>query len=218
MGVEKGKSRAVSPVVGVMLMLIVTVILAAVVNSFAGGLAGTQERAPAAAFETTIYKSPAPYLGCQMVEIKYLSGEPLDTSKLKIVFEHEGNVTEVLPDHHRVNYENYGHWYRNMSTPYLYDVKYGYFETFGADHDSYNSTTRDFSDEKYVEFGNYVLYPGQSMAAQLYPSVNTTDPNVDQIEAIIKDWQWVEPGDTITVTIVDLRSNKPIYTEEVVVK
>ena len=213
--------KGVSPVVGVMLMLVVTVILAAVVNSFAGGLAGTQEKAPAAAFETTIYKSPSPYLGCQMVEIKYLSGEPLDTSKLKIVFEHEGNVTEVLPDHHRVNYENpvwgAGTWFRNMSTPYLYDVKYGYFENAGG-HDSYNSTTGDFSDEKYVEFGNYVLYPGQSMVAQLYPTVNTTDPNVDQIEAIISDWQWVEPGDTITVTIVDLRSNKLIYTEEVVVR
>ena len=222
---EVGSGRAVSPVVGVMLMLVVAVVLAAVVNSFAGGLAGTQEKAPAAAFETTIYKSPAPYLGCEMVEIKYLSGEPLDTSKLKIVFEHEGNVTEVLPDHHRVNYENNltslgggSYWYKNMSTPYLYDFKYGGFETLGASHDSYNSTTHDFSDEKYVEFGNYVLYPGQSMVAQLYPTVNTTDPNVDQIEAIISDWQWVEPGDTITITIVDLRSNKPIYTEEVVVK
>ncbi|RLI75687.1 type IV pilin, partial [Archaeoglobales archaeon] len=35
-------SRAVSPVVGVMLMLVVTIVLAAVVSSYAGGLAGTQ--------------------------------------------------------------------------------------------------------------------------------------------------------------------------------
>lgn len=34
------KEDAVSPVVGVMLMLVVTIIIAAVVSGFAGGLAG----------------------------------------------------------------------------------------------------------------------------------------------------------------------------------
>jgi FlaG/FlaF family flagellin (archaellin) len=36
----EGKEDAVSPVVGVMLMLVVTIIIAAVVSGFAGGLAG----------------------------------------------------------------------------------------------------------------------------------------------------------------------------------
>ena len=42
------KDEAVSPVVGVMLMLVVTIIIAAVVSGFAGGLAGSQESAPQA--------------------------------------------------------------------------------------------------------------------------------------------------------------------------
>ena len=37
---EMTKEDAVSPVVGVMLMLVVTIIIAAVVSGFAGGLAG----------------------------------------------------------------------------------------------------------------------------------------------------------------------------------
>lgn len=40
------KDDGVSPVVGVMLMLVVTIIIAAVVSAFAGGLAGSQEKAP----------------------------------------------------------------------------------------------------------------------------------------------------------------------------
>jgi FlaG/FlaF family flagellin (archaellin) len=38
--------EAVSPVVGVMLMLVVTIIIAAVVSGFAGGLAGDQQKTP----------------------------------------------------------------------------------------------------------------------------------------------------------------------------
>ena len=40
------KDAAVSPVVGVMLMLVVTIIIAAVVSAFAGGLAGDQHKTP----------------------------------------------------------------------------------------------------------------------------------------------------------------------------
>ncbi|WP_243668808.1 type IV pilin N-terminal domain-containing protein [Methanoculleus chikugoensis] len=37
---------AVSPVIGVMLMLVVTIIIAAVISGFAGELVGTTEKAP----------------------------------------------------------------------------------------------------------------------------------------------------------------------------
>ncbi|WFN37333.1 type IV pilin N-terminal domain-containing protein [Methanomicrobium antiquum] len=39
-------NEAVSPVVGVMLMLVVTIIIAAVVSAFAGGISGTADKAP----------------------------------------------------------------------------------------------------------------------------------------------------------------------------
>lgn len=45
----KGRNEhAVSPVVGVMLMLVVTIIIAAVVSAFAGGLGSSQAKAPQA--------------------------------------------------------------------------------------------------------------------------------------------------------------------------
>jgi len=44
---------AVSPVVGVMLMLVVTIIIAAVVSAFAGGMAGSEKRLPTATLTGT---------------------------------------------------------------------------------------------------------------------------------------------------------------------
>ncbi len=45
---------AVSPVVGVMLMLVVTIIIAAVVSAFAGGLTGAQQKAPSISMDVDI--------------------------------------------------------------------------------------------------------------------------------------------------------------------
>jgi archaeal type IV pilus assembly protein PilA len=45
------KEQAVSPVVGVMLMLVVTIIIAALVSAFAGGMAKTSDKAPQAAIQ-----------------------------------------------------------------------------------------------------------------------------------------------------------------------
>lgn len=49
---KQEKENAVSPVVGVMLMLVVTIIIAALVSSFAGGLGTTTETQPMITFTT----------------------------------------------------------------------------------------------------------------------------------------------------------------------
>ena len=51
------KDNAVSPVVGVMLMLVVTIIIAAVVSVFAGGLMTNQQAAPSLTMDITIKNS-----------------------------------------------------------------------------------------------------------------------------------------------------------------
>ena len=45
---------AVSPVIGVMLMLVVTIIIAAVVSAFSGGMMKSEQTAPQASFECVI--------------------------------------------------------------------------------------------------------------------------------------------------------------------
>jgi len=84
---------AVSPVVGVLLMLVVTIIIAAVVSSFAGGIAGNTEAAPAASLDVTIYSatnagSMPPYgdgFYVPDIIIKHLSGDILPTKDMKIM-------------------------------------------------------------------------------------------------------------------------------------
>ncbi|ADN35136.1 Protein of unknown function DUF1628 [Methanolacinia petrolearia DSM 11571] len=44
------KTEAVSPVIGVMLMIVVTIIIAAVVSGFAGGMSSTESKVPNVAF------------------------------------------------------------------------------------------------------------------------------------------------------------------------
>jgi FlaG/FlaF family flagellin (archaellin) len=66
---------AVSPVIGVMLMLVVTIVIAAVVSGFAGGLAGGAGKTPQASIEGTA-----------------------DLVQHQLIFEHKGGDAFTLRD------------------------------------------------------------------------------------------------------------------------
>lgn len=70
MRTETFSEHAVSPVVGVMLMLVVTLIIAAVVSAFSGGLIGASDKTPSAAIggEFSISKG---------MTIVHLGGDPI---------------------------------------------------------------------------------------------------------------------------------------------
>lgn len=67
--------HAVSPVVGVMLMLVVTIIIAAVVSSFAGGLTSGQKKIPQVSMQVT-------YSMTDGMVIRHMGGDPLGTSDM----------------------------------------------------------------------------------------------------------------------------------------
>jgi FlaG/FlaF family flagellin (archaellin) len=74
---------AVSPVVGVMLMLVVTIIIAAVVSGFAGGLiGGNNEKTPTLAMDVKIENSTS--TGATFAATVLSISEPVPTSKLKL--------------------------------------------------------------------------------------------------------------------------------------
>ena len=72
----KKKEDAVSPVIGVMLMLVVTIVIAAVVAAFAGGLATETESAPVAVLDADVYKDK--------IVLRHLSGENVQKSDTTI--------------------------------------------------------------------------------------------------------------------------------------
>jgi len=78
--------RAVSPVVGVMLMLVVTIIVAALVSSFAGGLSDSAEPAPTTAFEISMRAGDNVGNGApEYVVLTMVAGETLNSRDLQII-------------------------------------------------------------------------------------------------------------------------------------
>ena len=75
------RNDAVSPVVGVMLMLVVTIIIAAVVSSFASGTGGSREKAPVTSLKFDILAGEAG----TTVYMENLGGETLYTRDLQII-------------------------------------------------------------------------------------------------------------------------------------
>jgi archaeal type IV pilus assembly protein PilA len=84
--VRAGKTDdGVSPVVGVMLMLSVTVIIAAIVSAAAGGLSGTEKKAPSAILEVRFYDNLSyGSFSANTMKIEHISGNPLQTKDLSI--------------------------------------------------------------------------------------------------------------------------------------
>ncbi|MDV0443134.1 hypothetical protein McpCs1_05020 [Methanocorpusculaceae archaeon Cs1] len=83
------KEEGVSPVVGVMLMLIVTIIIAAIVAGFSTGLASSATPAPSAGFDYTIHAGLAQYVSVTqqppvIVEVTACTGQ-LSSNDLQIV-------------------------------------------------------------------------------------------------------------------------------------
>jgi len=74
----KKKEDAVSPVIGVMLMLVVTIVIAAVVAAFAGGLGSDVEMAPTAALDIDVTADG------NKVKIEHLSGESLIQNEITV--------------------------------------------------------------------------------------------------------------------------------------
>lgn len=79
----------VSPVVGVMLMLVVTIIVAAVVSGFAAGLGDTAQKAPSATYQFDIDASgfSTKYTGYP-VELRVLAGDTIPSEDLQIITEY----------------------------------------------------------------------------------------------------------------------------------
>ncbi|GAB7016610.1 hypothetical protein JCM10550A_19780 [Methanogenium cariaci] len=74
-------SEAVSPVIGVMLMLVVTIIIAAAVSAFAGGYADDQKETPVAQIDVQL-KTAGAY---PKLVFTHLGGDSLKTGDLKII-------------------------------------------------------------------------------------------------------------------------------------
>jgi FlaG/FlaF family flagellin (archaellin) len=72
------QKEAVSPVVGVMLMLVVTIIIASVVSAFAGGLWGNTDKAPGVTIQASIHVP-------ENITLTHQGGDPFQIKDIKLI-------------------------------------------------------------------------------------------------------------------------------------
>ena len=179
---------AVSPVIGVMLMLVVTVVIAAVVAVFATGLAEDTEPAPVAKLDVKIYSKylvkGSEWTGDSYIpdlHVTHVSGDPIDTKDLKFTFSWE----DQYGDSHFSTFEYYEEgWYDELTYAGIWPP-YGYSGSNQPLAINYGNTGG-------ANFGSFTLERGQTMTALTvfqmqpwgqteYPFVNNANPAMDII-------------------------------------
>jgi FlaG/FlaF family flagellin (archaellin) len=206
---EKGED-AVSPVVGVMLMLFVTVIIAAVVSAFAGGLSGGgSQAAPTVSLDVQIINTGSSSGSGFFATVTSVSN-PVKTQNLKLI---TAWSTTNRTNNQMINGGNMSA-YMSGSTVDVPPLGYGPGITDGI-------TNGD-------NFGNYTLEAGTGLAAapdlsygnsslsvQPY-QYQSSPPPVDDISKVLgTNWQNLKEGDIVTVTLVDVSSGKTIYQKSI---
>ncbi|MFA5331581.1 MAG: type IV pilin N-terminal domain-containing protein [Methanoregula sp.] len=179
------KEAAVSPVVGVMLMLVVTIIIAAVVSGFSGGLVGSGSQ-----------KSPSLTMDVKIVNTGYWTGsgffatitgvsDPIPTKDLKIVT--AWTTTNRASSNHEVmtggNESLGGVQNVNVVEPdastepsvtYQSTAPYGFGMPSAAGQTVYSNIINTSAETPYKytgqQFGSYALTPGVSLNAKPYGS------------------------------------------------
>ncbi len=221
---------AVSPVIGVLLMLVVTIIIAAVVSGFAGGLVGTQQKAPSASFETRISNSGG--WGTSTFDLLCKSTDvAIPTKDLKLVtmwkMKNGTVVRNVITGPSSVGNTKYG--------TYEYNVPLGFGP--GVNRTAFSGTY--YTDQFY---GNYTLMAGTRMhnSAAGYSTstggygvtpatryqysdgsynLGPTQSGVDAMEALLGTaWTELRPGDIVEVQLIHIPSQKVIYDQNVKVE
>lgn len=121
---------AVSPVIGVMLMLVVTVVIAGVVTIFATGMMVDTEPAPVAKFDVDIYSAYEINGGTvPNMHITLVSGDSIDTADLKFTFSWECPHGDSCPfgtgGHHSSSYQYTGEERWGAYSAWGYTVPFG---------------------------------------------------------------------------------------------
>ena len=207
------KYDAVSPVVGVMLMLTLVIILAAVLSAFSGGIAGNSNSGSLIEItaETKIINTgddPSRF------EINIISvNSPVSTKDLKLKTSwktYEGGVPVSVDTYSIPGDDNFDTGVKSGVAP---------IGTGAGFSDPWDGSYEEIKDD--MSFGNYALLAGTSMVA--YPSGYgevgyPDDSKTDCMQAVLgEDWYDLKSGDVVSVTLIHVPSGRIIYDDDVYV-
>ena len=232
----KERESAVSPVVGVMLMLVVTIIIAATVSAFAGGLVGTADKAPQAAFDVKIHTvekdyGTGPFMAPTMT-ITHLGGDQIDTARMKIITSWSNRTnpeivnfreTTGLPISKTPEEYKPGK-YVNLSLDTV-DVSYtgDGMGNFSKYQEPYFVIPNDMpadgkGEEVSLWFGNFILHAGDVMKVQSSLNDNSYGNDVNYAKySVIKNAMLLTGKDVVNVKFIDIPTGSVIYDKDIYV-
>lgn len=227
---EYCNEEAVSPVIGVMLMIVVTVILAAAVSGYAGGLTGNMKKAPQLAMDVSIKNTG--YAGSSYIAFDVIGvSEPIPTKDLKIITNWNANGATggntVTAWNGTINNQNAFNTVVGTSSTFWYQSPLGFGKGVTVQDQGRQKTSTKYDYGQY--FGEYTLVSGTSMKnSPWYSGTNgygMTTPYVytgltsgykDGMQAILGDnWNELRSGDIVDIMIVHIPSNKVIFEKNV---
>jgi len=191
---------AVSPVVGVMLMLVVVIIIAAVVSAFAGGMGSGQKVTPSASISVRIDTAMDDTMGGTTTKMvfEHLSGDPIRSQDIKIITYYtapNGTVIKHIQDASSPVTQLYSSL-RFTRVPFLNDPKVG--------RSGYNTS---------VDFGNFIWSTGDLLSTGS-PAGTSALLGFD-----VSDTSYgFRAGVPVDVKILHTPSNKYIFDKEVFVQ
>jgi len=150
----KERDVAAYPVIGVMLMLVVTIIIAAVISGFAGGLVTSQEPAPSASFDVSLTDDSLS-LAVQSIS------EPIPSKNIMIVLSNGTHTRKLVPG------------VPNSTVPFGFNIveegsqgfKDSYNVSVANENPAISRTQAANSSNSMQWFGNYTLKTGSRMSA-----------------------------------------------------
>jgi archaeal type IV pilus assembly protein PilA len=219
-----GDEHAVSPVVGVMLMLVVTIIIAAVVSAFAGGLSAGKEKAPQVSLETHIKLTGGMSAGPSLI-IKDLGGDPVNTRNVKLltswanasgIYHVQSTTAVTYANETEEYYPGVASAHYNLTSMNTRTAYYYYNEPYLVVAGKY-PTSGIMEDDTPLWFGNYIMNAGDVIKADT--NLDTGDyGNLWTDKQIIRDVSLLTQNDIVNVKLIDLKSGISIYDKDVIVE
>lgn len=230
--IQKKSDDAVSPVIGVMLMIVITVVIAGVVAAFGTGMTGDVEKAPNVVLDVKIlsnFNALAEVHGNLAgpdFQILHVSGDPLDTGDVEIQIawtDQYGNFHDSTysaaeyKSKHGMNWgSRYQPMYVKMQVPYKDDYTYGsggmydyYFGDVVLTPGLRATATTDFLALGKNNVGSPFMDAIFCSSGEIKTSNTVTDPGI---------MKYLPTGTPVEITILHIPSNTIIYEKEVIVQ
>ena len=214
---KSNKDDAVSPVIGVMLMLVVTIVIAAVVAAFASGLTTSEEIGPSTVLSVSMSAAAVPQTNEDYyVFIKHHGGDPLKLSELRI------DTVYTVPEKYNglsISSGNVGKIIDHTIDGSLDIIESNYLDTTLPGYPFVHQTTT-------VSHGLTRTMLGSSSANSIYNMKDWTLISGDEIIIAKQDFLGFDPnkkldygfneGSVVHVTITHTPSNKVIFDKDVI--